>query len=76
MLSGGADGGIAMWDLEAADESRRRGTGVVARHTPMGSVARYVDATYDLSLIIVSRTPSPLTQLHCTTEQIAPTNSA
>ena len=42
MLSGGADGGIAMWDLEAAEESRRRGIGVMTKHTPLGSVVRYV----------------------------------
>jgi len=55
MLSGGADGGIAMWDLEAAEESRRRGMGVQSRHTPLGSVVRYVDAICCLELAIPQR---------------------
>jgi len=44
LISGGADGHISMWDLEAAEEDgqQRGGGGVATIHIPIGSVTRCV----------------------------------
>lgn len=53
LISGAADGNISMWDLEAADEDRQQGGGVIATHTPLASVTKYVVPQAILSSTIV-----------------------